>query len=120
MALERIRETFNDGVLLYGTYKTIRSESRKTIGKDFVQQGRLFYKELSIRDKDYLKFGAMGSSLDIKVKTNMPPNLRSIDKNAMIVKINDDEFNIVGTDRDKQYLYFYLHRIDKGKGDPIE
>lgn len=118
--MDQYRETFNDGVLFYGSYKTIRSESRKTIGKQFVQQGKLFYRELSVRDSDYLKFGAMGSTIDIKVKTPMPPSLRSIDKSVLIVKINDDEYNIINTDRDRHYLYFYLHKVDKGEGDSNE
>ncbi|WP_244913442.1 phage head closure protein [Heyndrickxia sporothermodurans] len=112
MARERIREVFNDGLLKYGAYKTIRSDSRKVIGKQFEEQGRLFYKELSVRDRDYLDFGSMGSTLDMKVKTPMPPSLRKIDKDNLIVQIDGDDYTIITTDRDSNYLYFYLHKTD--------
>ena len=112
MALERVYETFNDGVLKYGTYTTIRSESRKVIGKAFAEQGSLFYRELSVRDSDYLQFGAKGSTLDMKIKTPMPPALKKIDKDNLIIKIDNDDYNIIYTDRDKNYLYFYLHKVD--------
>jgi hypothetical protein len=112
MALERVRETFNDGVLKYGTYKTIRSEARKVIDKQFSEQGSLFYREMSVRDSDYIQFGAKGSTLDIKVKTLMPPNLKNIDKDNLVIKINNDDYSIITTDRDKYYLYFYLHKVD--------
>lgn len=116
MAQERVRETFNDGVLKYGTYKTIRSESRKVIGQEFVSQGTLFYREMSVRDSDYLQFGAMGSTLDLKVKTPMPPSLRKVDKDNLKVQIDEDEYEIINTDRDSYYLFFYLHKIDKKEG----
>ncbi|NCG67800.1 phage head closure protein [Bacillus coagulans] len=113
--MERVRETFNDGVLTYGAYKTIRTESRKVTGKQFVEQGRLFYRALSVRESDYLQFGAMGSTLDLKVKTQMPPALRQIDKDKLIVRIADQDFNIITVDRDNHYLYFYLHKVDGGE-----
>lgn len=112
IAQERIREVFNDGVLLYGKYKTLRSDSRKVIGKEFIKEGHLYYKEMSVRDSDYLKFGSMGSTLNMKVKTLMPPSLRRIDKASLIVRIDGDDFTIIDTDRDKNYLYFYLHKTD--------
>ncbi|KHD85680.1 hypothetical protein NG54_07915 [Heyndrickxia ginsengihumi] len=120
MPLERVRETFNDGLLQYGTYKTKRSESRKVIGKEFVPQGSLFYRELSVRDSDYLQFGAMGSTLDLKLKTPMPPSLRKIDKENLFVQIDGDDYIIINTDRDSNYLYFYLHKVDKKEGDSGE
>ncbi|GIN86974.1 head-tail adaptor protein [Heyndrickxia sporothermodurans] len=114
---KQYRETFNDGILKYGSYKTSRSESRKVIGKKFEEHGRLFYNEMSVRDSDYLKFGSMGSTLDMKVKTPMPPSLRKIDKASLIVKIDGVDYTIIEADRDKNYLYFYLHKTD---GEPNE
>lgn len=114
--MERYRETFNDGLLHYGEYTTIRSESRKMIGKTFVSKGSLFYRELSVRDSDYLQFGARGSTLDLKVKTPMPPGVK-IDKENLVVQINGDDYTIITTDRDRNYLYFYLHKVDKKEGD---
>lgn len=112
MALEQVRETFNDGVLQYGNYQTLRSESRKRIGKTFVSSGSLFYRELSVRESDYLQFGAMGSTLDMKIKTPMPPLLKNINKDNLIIKINDADYNIIKADRDRKYLYFYLHKVE--------
>lgn len=108
---EQIRETFNDGILKYGKYETIRSENRKRTGKNFAQDGVLFYRELSVRESDYLQYGAMGSTLDLKVKTPMPPSLKNINKDSMIIKIGDIDYNIINVDRDKNYLFFYLHKV---------
>lgn len=112
MAQTRIQETFNDGVLKFGSYKTIRAENRKITGKQFVELGRLFYRELSVRESDYLQFGAMGSTLDVKLKTLMPPSLRKFDKDKLIVRIDEQDYNIITVDRDMNYLYLYLHKMD--------
>lgn len=111
MALERIRETFNDGILYYGVFKTQRSENRKRTGQSFESQGELPFSILNARDNDYLECGTLGSSLDMKVKTPMPPSLNNKVLNQFKVKIENDEFDVIKGDRDKHYLYFYLHRI---------
>jgi hypothetical protein len=117
MALERIRETFNDGMLQYGENKTIRSETRKNLGRKFVPSGSLFYRIMTIRESDYLQNDAMGERIDLKLKAQLPPSLRKIDKDKVKIKVDSDLYDVITTDRDNNYLYFYLHRIE---GDHVE
>lgn len=115
MANKQIRETFNDGLLEYGLYKTQRNAARKVLGKTFERVGALFYRELALRESDHSQYGAAGTSLDLKVKTLAPPNLR-ISKDDMMVKINEQMYSIIWVDSDKKtYLYFYLHAIEGEK-----
>jgi SPP1 family predicted phage head-tail adaptor len=114
VALERIRETFNDGVLQYGKFKTQRSDNRKNLGRSFVPSGTLFYRKLSVRESDYLEFGSMGSTLDLKVKTPVPPGLTKLNKDTFVIRIDDEDYEIIATDRDSFYLYFYLHKVGEG------
>lgn len=112
MVLKQIRETFLDGVLDYGTYQTQRSPTRKDLGKTFVSVGRLFYRKLAVRESDYLlQNQVFDQQIDLKVKTVLPPSLRTIDKQRMKVQIGADLYDIIQTDRDTSYLYFYLHKI---------
>ena len=114
MKNKQIRETFNDGRLEYGINKTKRNAARKVLGKTFEPAGALFYRELSVRESDYMQHGSAGSSIDLKVKTLAPPNFR-ISKDDMVVKIVDQLYSITHVDSDKTYLYFYLHAIEGEK-----
>lgn len=113
---KQIRETFNDGLLEYGLYKTQRNTARKVLGKTFERVGALFYRELSIRESDHSQYGSSGTSIDLKVKTLAPPTLR-VSKDDMMVKINDQMYSVIKVDGDKQYLYFYLHTIEGEKNE---
>jgi hypothetical protein len=109
--MERYRETFNDGILKYGISKTERTANRKNTKKVFNEIGKLKYRVLSARDSDYLACGALGSSLDLKVKTPMPPSLRTKILSDYKVVLNNEEYEVIKGDRDKFYLYFYLSRV---------
>lgn len=111
MALERIRETFNDGLLQFGHNETLRSPTLKRIGERFVPEGNLFFRQLSVRTDDYLQFGAMGKTLDLKVKTHLPPSLKPFDSESTIVRIIEDDYQVITFDRDSHYLYLYLHKV---------
>lgn len=110
---KRLRETFNDGVLSFGHRVTQRSETGKKIGETFMEEGRLFYREMSHREADYRLVDALGSSLDIKVKTMYPPSFRTVDCNRLVIHIGEDEYETirVDTDETKSYLYFYLQKV---------
>jgi len=117
MAIERIRETFNDGVLAYGKLETQLNENGRSIGKAFNPVGTLPFRFLNARDSDYLAFGAMGLKLDLKVKTPTPPMLHNKSMTPYTVKINDQQYDVIKGDRDNIYLYFYLQRVG---GDRLE
>lgn len=110
---QHYREVFNDGFLEYGYKKTQRSESGKKTGEAFTSNGKLAYKEMTARDSDYQLAGAMGSKLDLKVKTMFPPSFRSIVKSKLKVVIRGKEFDVIKVDHDTQtlFLYFLLQEV---------
>ncbi|WP_301357776.1 hypothetical protein [Enterococcus spodopteracolus] len=106
--MERTRETFNDGVLFYGINKALYSDKRKKIGVEFELKGRLFYKLMYARDSDYQMCRSLGAVLEIKLKTLKPRNFNQLDMTKLIIMINDKRFEVIKTDHDANYLYFYL------------
>lgn len=111
MEMDRIRETFNDGVLFYGRYMDLLSGKKKRIGKEFAEEGKLFFRELNCREQDYITAEAAGSVLDIKVKTPYPRHLKLLNKSNLIVKIHEQLYEVIKVDSDKYYLYFYLMKV---------
>ncbi|MBC6973049.1 phage head closure protein [Bacillus sp. Xin] len=117
MAIKDYRETFNDGFFQYGYKKTERSENGKRIGEVFQPEGRLAYKEMSIRDSDYQIVGVLTTGLDYKVKTLYPPSFKKINKNKLKVLIDGIEYDVIKADSDsnKRYLFFYLQQVVKSR-----
>lgn len=107
------RDNFNDGYLQYGYRTTQYSETGKRLGEVFEMLGTLAFEEMSCRDQDYLLANALGSRLDLKVRTMLPPTFKSVDKSKLKVSIGTEKFDIVkiDTDRNKNYLYFYLQKV---------
>lgn len=103
----------NDGLVQYGTKATKRSEKGKRIGDVFIPQGKLAYKEMSCRDEDYQLAQIMSKSLDIKIKTLYPPQLKNVNKSKLTIVLNSVEFDVIKCDPDraKNYLYFYLQEV---------
>jgi hypothetical protein len=116
--MQTYKEVFNDGLLRYGHKVTQRSGTGKRIGEKFNVEGQLYYREMSYRESDYQLANAMGSSLDLKVKTPYPPSFRRINKTKLIVSINAIEYETIKVDHDpsKLHLYFYLQRVG-GQGE---
>ena len=106
------RETFN------GHKITQRTATKKRIGEVFTQEGILYFREMSYRESDYQLANTLGSRLDLKVKTPYPPSFRKIDKNKLIVRIDNVEYDTIRVDHDKSkhYLFFYLQRVG-GQGE---
>lgn len=107
------KEVFNDGYLTYGTNETKRSANRSVIGTEFVAAGTLAFKEMSARESDYTLANAMDSKLDLKVKTLYPPSFQTIDKDKLVVRLRETEFDVIKVDPDNTngFLYFYLQRV---------
>ncbi|MBP3951129.1 head-tail adaptor protein [Bacillus suaedae] len=111
--MEQHRETFNDGFLEYGRNVTRRTEKGKRAGKEFIPEGKLAFRLMNARDSDYMFAGSMGSSLDLKIKTRFPPSFLNISKSDMLCVIDNNEFEVIKVDhdREKRYLYFYLQKV---------
>lgn len=110
---KRLRETFNDGILEYGQRITMRTDTGKRIGDQFVSEGRLWFKEMSHRETDYRLADALGTKLDMKVKTLFPPTFNKKNKVKLVIFIDEIEYETIRVDHDdsKAYLYFYLRKV---------
>lgn len=107
---------FNDGLLSYGYTKVKLGEGNKRIGKEFQEEGTLFFEELHSREQDYQKFLTMGKSLSMKVRTQYPPFFKKISKADMTVFIDEDCYEVidVNSDKEKIFLYWYLSKVGDG------
>lgn len=106
-----VHEVFNDGYLQYGHDAIQRNSRGKRIGEQFTSEGKLAFKELSARDEDYVFAGAMGASLDIKVKTYLPPSFKNVSKSDLKCVIESNKYDVIKADSDQRYLYFYLQKV---------
>lgn len=113
MAQKSYRDTQNDGYLEYGIRKTERNERKARIVGEFESMGRLAFKEMSCRESDYLLAKALSASLDLKIRTFYPPNLKNFPKQKLKIILNSTEYDVikVDDDREKRYLYFYLQEV---------
>lgn len=100
----------NDGLLEYGALKTERNAARKVTGSTFEKVGALYFEQLSVRERDHLQYGASNNSIDMKVKTLLPPDFDQIEE--MLVRIGHKLYNVIGLDPDRPYIFLYLHLIE--------
>lgn len=107
-----VRETLNDGYLQYGHRKTVRTDGKRT-GTTFEAEGKLAFKEISIREEDYQVANLNTTTLSLKLKTLYPPFFRNIRKNKLKVLIDRVEYDVLKVDPDygKNFLYFYLQEV---------
>lgn len=112
MPMERIRETFNDGVLIIGSLETKRNESREKIGTNFIEIAKMHFRRMMIREADSYALGENTlSKVTTKVKTMFNPIVKSDWKNKYIVKIQNEQYNVLYVDYDSNYCYFYLEKV---------
>lgn len=109
--MKSIRKTYNDGYLQFGQTETGRSETGKRIGNVFVEEGRLAYSEQSCREQDYQMADILSRSLDVKVKTPLPPDYRLFSRKR--VKVSGVTFDVIKVDADRanDELYLYLQEV---------
>ncbi len=108
---KQIHEIPNDGFLLYGKDVSARAPNGKAISKQFIKQGKLAFEELNARDQDYQYAGAMGATLDIKLKTYCPPDLVKGNLSSLKCVIDGIKYDVIKADRGKGYIYFYLQKV---------
>ncbi len=115
-----IHNVFNDGYLTYGRTETVRSDSGKKLGELFNSSGSLAFQLMNAREEDISFANTMNTSLDLKVRTPLPPSLVKENKSDLKVRIDRLEYDVITVDEDsnKRFLYFYLQQI--GGFDPQE
>lgn len=100
-------ETFNDGILYYGSIEPKMNSYKKKVGEIIKGKGFMFYKQLSARESDVIRCSSLGHSLDLKVKVLYRPNILATDK----VTIDNLIYDIIEKDGEsKTYLYLYLQK----------
>lgn len=108
----------NDGLLEYGTVKTLRDEkTAKKMGEEFQPEGHLFFNFSTINEKfDVFQVGSL-SSVDLKIKCYYVQGLQDSHK----VKIEHDLFEIVSKDvsRDRRYVFLFLRKVGSWNGDDV-
>ncbi|TWW13169.1 hypothetical protein LABALGNA3A7_09750 [Dellaglioa algida] len=111
--MDRIRETFNAGPPLQLLKQTtIRNEARVQIGTEDKIVAKLHFNKMMMRDADSYALGdELASKVSRKVKTMFHPIIKNELKNKYFIKINNDKYNIIYTDYDDYYCFFYLERI---------
>lgn len=100
-------ETYDDGILTYGSIGSKFNSSKKKIGEEFNPKGKLFFKQLSSRDSDILQASNMGYVIDLKLKVPYRPDISSKNK----VKINNEIYDIKKFDSNKTEIFLYLQRV---------
>lgn len=99
--------SFNDGVMFFGEIKTLLNATKKKIGEEFTQKGKLFFKELSARESDVITANNQGYRIDKKIQTYFRQEVSRKNK----VKINNELFDIKSLDSDKEFMYIYLQKV---------
>lgn len=99
---------YDDGILEYGEISTIYDSAKRKIGEGFNVLEKLMYKEMSVRDQDYVTANSLGYTLDLKIKVPKR-NLSSKKK----VKISDLIYDIYKIDFDDINTYIYLQVVKK-------
>lgn len=110
--MKRIRETFNDGRLSIVKKTTIRNEFKVKTGTEYTDLISLRFRKMTMRESDVLSIGEVNASkVTTKVKTMFAPIIKGEIKNKYFVKIDSSIFNVIYSDYDKYYCYFYLERV---------
>lgn len=101
-------DELNDGLLLYGTKKTLRDHKKKVVGNTFIKEGSLKYKVKNFKVDDFTSYFGIESKVDIKLQVY---NVDILNKSNLI-KIGDDYFDIIKSDvnKTKRFKYLYLQK----------
>lgn len=105
-------DPYNDGYLTFGQDVT-QYDGKKSVGKSFKASGTMAFTEMSARDQDYQLADALGSTLDLKVKTMYPPHMEAQLINKLTVHIKGVKYETIKVDRDrnKEQLFWYLQKV---------
>lgn len=104
-----IEELLNDGLLHFGQRKTSRTVTGKKDGELFVKDGSLFFNYQTINRKFDEQLVGHIENVDIKIKCYYTSELNK----SHIVEIDDNKFEIVemDPDRNKKYVFLFLRKL---------
>lgn len=106
-------ETYNDGILYFGSIKILKNAKKEKIGEDIEMKGKRPFAYVNIRDNDNIEADSLGYTIDKKVRvplSNIPQNIK--------VKINNDDdiYEVKKRDSDdRKNIYLYLQKATNKK-----
>lgn len=106
-------ETYNDGILYFGSIKVLKNEKKEKIGEKIEIKGKRPFAYVNIRDNDNIEADSLGYTIDKKVRiplSQIPQNIK--------VKLNDceDIYEVKKRDSDdRKNIYLYLQKATNKK-----
>lgn len=106
-------ETYNDGILYFGSIKILKNSKKEKIGEEIEIKGKRPFSNVNIRDNDNIEADSLGYTIDKKVRIPVSPLPQNIK-----VKLNneDDIYEVKKRDMDdRKNIYLYLQKATNKK-----
>lgn len=106
-------ETYNDGILYFGSIKVLKNAKKEKIGESIEIKGKRNFSYVNIRDNDNIEADSLGYTIDKKIKIPLSPLPQNIK-----VKLNDsdDIYEVKKRDTDdRKNIYLYLQKVSNKK-----
>ncbi len=106
-------ETYNDGVLYFGSIKILKNAKKEKIGEEVEIKGKRPFSNVNIRDNDNIEADSLGYTIDKKVRIPLSPLPQNIK-----VKLNDEDdiYEVKKRDMDdRKNIYLYLQKATNKK-----
>lgn len=106
-------ETYNDGILYFGSIKVLKNAKKEKIGEEIEIKGKRPFANVNIRDNDNIEADSLGYTIDKKIRiplSDIPQNIK--------VKLNDNDdiYEVKKRDSDdRKNLYLYLQKATNKK-----
>lgn len=111
-----VRRTYRDGYLKFMETKTKRNpDTNAVIGRELVEKApKQRYSVSAITNQDVTQYGSVIQRVSKKVKIPFSLNYNSFDWSKVIVKIENQEYNVAQIDiRYERDLYLYLQDVSE-------
>ncbi len=106
-------ETYNDGILYFGSIKVLKNAKKEKIGESIEIKGKRNFSYVNIRDNDNIEADSLGYTIDKKIRMPLSPLPQNIK-----VKLNDsdDIYEVKKRDTDdRKNIYLYLQKVSNKK-----
>lgn len=106
-------ETYNDGILYFGSIKILKNAKKEKIGESIDIKGKRPYANVNIRDTDNNIAESLGYTIDKKIKIPMSPLPENI---KIKLNNNEDIYEVKKRDSsDSKNIYLYLQKATNKK-----
>lgn len=106
-------ETYNDGILHFGSIKILKNAKKEKIGEEIEIKGKRPFTNVNIRDDDNIEADSLGYTIDKKIRIPISPLPQNIK-----VKLNDsdDIYEVMKRNSDdNKNIYLYLQKVTNKK-----